>query len=497
MIMEYEVSRRSRRRRLGWGGFAACWMIFLLLAVFRGDAMAPIHHAEKVMAAHGRFARHNPYIPPGPGANFILVRWYERMMKKIAPDYVERRALDNSYYNIEVSDPKTGDGLLKTLHNLPRVHELKLYAGSYSKDGISHIVSLQGLAGLAIDVSELSDEDVGSIGTIPSLKWIEVNGILTAPKAISVIGQMKNLKRLKIRDVITSNGALAKLGRLTSIERLSLTLSPDVDQLSDLLSGMTRLRYLTLRRAGSGDLDLTCLNSLPHLQALVLNGTGFSDESIKHVAGMKTLTTLDLSDTSVGNGVAKLLTDSPQLQYIDLSSTQVGDVAMRCLTISPSPQNRLQWNTLNLNSTRITGDCLKHLVGIPLTTLHVSNCPNVSAGVPSLTQMPQLQWLSVAQTDVQLDELKQLRRLPKLNSLNVSGTEIGSSGLREIGMFPNVTRLYLRDMTISSADLEFIMTSFAARNLISTSSIALGTETGLTSDDLSSLRLRYPTVKLW
>lgn len=499
MTTDEEMSKRRLRRRLGWGVFAGCWIVFLLLAVFRGDAMAPIHNAEKAIKAHGRFARHERHVPPGPGANFALVRWYDRLMAKLAPDYVQRRTLDNCYYNIEITDPKADDELLEALQDLPAVHFLGIQTGNYSGEGISHIAALPELTRLALDVSDRTADDFARIAEIDNLTSLKMTGRLMAPEALSLIGQIGDLKHLEIRDPVSSNKELSRLGNLAELVSLSLTLSADADQLSVLLDDMNQLKSLTLRRSGTGEIDLSALESLPLLESLHLTGNGFTDESIRNVTGMSALTSLNLSNTLVEDGFAELLARSPNLSDVNLLGSQVGNRTLLLVAnlISSGHDSRLQ--SLNLTETNVTGDGLVHIVGLPITVLCINDCSDISAAVGSLGQMPQLKWLSVARTNLQVDDLKQLRTLPNLRFLSVSGTDVGRDGFREIAMFSRVTELDLRDTNVSRSDLECIMKKYRDRALATPCHIRVNVEESLelSLDEIRNLEQRYPGFQLW
>ena len=133
--------------------------------------------------------------------------------------------------------------------------------------------------------------------------------------------------------------------------------------------------------------------------------------------------------------------------HLDLTETNVTDADLAALRGASSLKS------LVLNDTSVSDEGLKHLIGLPLTTLNLRRTKITPAGLESLAQMGGLQVLDLSATDA----VRQLEPLAKLTSLEwvvLSRAEIPDSVFDVLSQLPKLGRLTLQSARLSEERLK-------------------------------------------
>lgn len=155
----------------------------------------------------------------------------------------------------------------------------------------------------------------------------------------------------------------------------------------------------------------------------------------------------DLVAATLGSEHAAGYTD---LTFVQLRQSTIADQDLRCL----AGQWRLR--SLSLEDTRVTGDGLRHLCGIHLTTLNLDGTPVTDAGLRHLRELHSLKTLFLEDTGVSDAGLAHLARLEELEVLHLGGTRISDNGLRELCGLTRLRWIQLNDTGVTDAGLEYL-----------------------------------------
>jgi len=171
-----------------------------------------------------------------------------------------------------------------------RSSEIRLSAESVDASHFGELaVGCGGLTTLVLDRTDLRDEDLEPLRSLPNLRWLKLPGPVGDP-GLEAIAACRDLEILNLPGAAFTDGGLAKLATL---DRLSL------------------LRFGSPRVTDSG---LGHLKSLPRLKALHLIGVPITDAGLEAVASVETLESFYLDRGEVTEaGLGRLLADRPDI----------------------------------------------------------------------------------------------------------------------------------------------------------------------------------------
>lgn len=131
-----------------------------------------------------------------------------------------------------------------------------------------------------------------------------------------------------------------------------------------------------------------------------------------------------------------------QLRSLDLSLTQVTDVGMRELRGLP------ELTGLSLSQTKVTEAGLMELRSPKLELLNFNKNSATVAICRALGEHRNLRYLSLADTDITDEALKELTPLENLETLSLDGCEkLTDAGIKELRILPNLKSLRVSGMT--------------------------------------------------
>jgi hypothetical protein len=151
---------------------------------------------------------------------------------------------------------------------------------------------------VATPQSQLTDDGLAPLTTLPALELLSIYGNRTTDAALVHVGQMRKLRTLVLNCDVTDTGL-------------------------ETLSGLTNLEQLDLTQSKITDAGIVSVKNFVKLKTLILNGTRLTNESLSTIAELKTLENLYLGDTSIDDAAVASLKQMEQLQTLFLLDTPI------------------------------------------------------------------------------------------------------------------------------------------------------------------------------
>jgi Leucine-rich repeat (LRR) protein len=194
------------------------------------------------------------------------------------------------------------------------------------------------------------------------------------------------------------------------------------DDLPALLALMPRgpCMHRLLLREPTSEVIAGLLKAHPEIESLHLDGGKVTDEDMKHLAGLKDLRDLQLAAPRVTDKGLAVLSKLRELEAVNFwcGVTPVTDKGLKALSELPNLQD------LWVDKTRIT-----------------------DAGLSQLRRLSKLKRLDVSRTHV--GRLKEWPDMPALQALSLAGTEIGDEDVVHLARYPRLRRLNLDETKIT------------------------------------------------
>jgi Leucine-rich repeat (LRR) protein len=261
---------------------------------------------------------------------------------------------------------------------------------------------------------------------------------------------------------------------------------------------LSSLRFLDLTGAEIADEDWAALGELTGLEVLSLANTNLPDAACRHLRNLSRLTSLNLSHTRVGDDGWQELRQLPDLQALILADTKItrfqakGLPSLRGLDLTHAPLRQLDLEDLP----EFQG--MLDLRGMPLRRVRMVDLPNLillsladtHPESVELANLPELAYLDLSYSSVNVPALAGLGQSPQLGSLLLRGATVTDEDLRWVGKIPSLEDLDLEETCITDAGLAHLTGLQSLRRLNLTSTLV--TDAGLAHlKGLSSLELLY------
>lgn len=164
---------------------------------------------------------------------------------------------------------------------------------------------------------------------------------------------------------------------------------------------------LTLSETKITDVGLVSLTKLTKLRKIRISKTAITDAAAEVLAQIPTLEDIDVSQTNFGNKGLKALQPLAKLRRLNLYTTKITDKGLVVLMDFKSKKT-LVW--LNIDKCALTDDAIPFLFPLEkLEWLHLGRTRLTNAGLTALTKMRTLKEVSVTNTNVTLDGVKQFK----------------------------------------------------------------------------------------
>lgn len=228
---------------------------------------------------------------------------------------------------------------------------------------------------------------------------------------LSHIGSLTTLKTLELQTSAISDAGLEVIGTLPELESLTLSQTSISAEGLKTLTGLSTLQLLALEECNIGDEAADSLAQIESLQTLNLSQTTMTDDGLAKLSPLKNLESLYLSGTQItGEGFAAF--DSHQnLKLLMLTETPLTPSGIQNLRQFPNLER------LYLNRVQIDHETLVQLMDM-LTTSH--------------PQLAGLFFEGASLTDESIEPLKAIAELPNLALVNLDQTEISKQAFRKL-----------------------------------------------------------------
>lgn len=240
--------------------------------------------------------------------------------------------------------------------------------------------------------------------------------------ALELLSCVPNVRGLSMPHLALPSAQFPRLARLTGLHHLDLGETPLTDKRLKQLAPLTELRTLRASYSEMSHTGLRALRKFEHLREValsvpnvelsgfralgeiatleVLELTGVGDAEVNALRGLSRLRDLQLPAGLVeGDGIENF----PLLSELRLQDSEADDTGMACLAALP----RLQF--LNISSSHISGEALKHLSGAKW-----------------------LEYLYASYTAIRDEHLPALHSLKHLLTIDLSGTQVTKKGLMRL-----------------------------------------------------------------
>ena len=303
----------------------------------------------------------------------------------------------------------------------------------------------------AVPAPQLTDAAMEQIASLPTLRYLTLDGCRVTDAGVRRIARMENLDNLALRCVPITDVSLESIAKIPSLARLVLEGQGLVVTGAGLkhLQSHPKLRDLHLVSLTLNDADMEAVGQIKDLWFLNVQNNPIGDAALERLKGLARLGVLDLGGTQVTSEGMRSLQTMKGLVNVSLDGTAVGDAGLRHLETVQS------LSTIRLDGTAVTDEGMKHL-GAMSGLYHVSlqNTRVSDAGLLHLAKLPNLRMLHLAGTRVTDTGAKTLGQIASLTELYLSDTRVTDEGVRNLGSPPNLSKLYLVHTRVTDAVLE-------------------------------------------
>jgi hypothetical protein len=272
-----------------------------------------------------------------------------------------------------------------------------------------YLTKLWSLRSLSLWGEELDDNEYRLLGRLTQLEKLRVSQETPMrPQHAAALARATSLRELHLDNAKISPEALKELAKLPNMEALDIDCSSYDrktgktlkqyqlrDEAAEAIATFPRLRSLMLFATQITDEGMEAIGRLTHLETLVVSSPNITSASFDHVAGMKHLKHLGTWEWKMDDAHLKKLSQFPSLTSLGL----VTDLTDKSV-IHLSELEQIERLTLN-------GDAI------------------TDASVPYLRRLHKLEWLNLSHTSI--DKLgraaKELRQAFPKCMINLPKTE--------------------------------------------------------------------------
>ena len=327
------------------------------------------------------------------------------------------------------------DDAAKQLAKLPYCEELFIHCENLTTDGLNELLSIPGIQELrlfstdGLDASALNtlqkvpgiwtlalfgedpdesfqssaEEALQALRYVPELRYLELIRIGGTDTELSELAKLKHLRRLEINGCSLNGSSLKYLSDSKNFWFASLSGESVTDELGEGLKELNSLRILELDGTSVTGKVGVGFSSFQNLEQLEVTSSSVDSRIGSHLEPCVSLKRLNLRDNPIDDNFVIPAEQLSQLEWVILSDTTVGD--QTCEQLSQLPKLRTLW----LDSTKVTDAGLKALadrVDLPLKELSLRKTEVSEAGVANLLKLKSLKKVTISDTVVVSDELK-------------------------------------------------------------------------------------------
>ncbi len=403
---------------------------------------------------------------------------YEDGMKEL----VKLSNLKRLYFN----GSRISDEDLKYLKELKLLQELDLSGTNVTDEGLKFLAVCPNLYYLHICV-DFTDEGLKNLIDIPALKIIRAhsNDNKISDEGLRYVSQLKTLERfwahwmenitdkgveylvelanLRMLDIghskLTERGYEA-LGTIESLEYLDVPSVGITDSCVQHLSKLTNLRNLEASGASKtplSDLTLQYQSKLTNLEELVTGGTLFTDKGVSYLTNLKKLRKLWLF-TAPQMTNQSLVHIGKLKELRDLALPINAKITISGLKSLNSLENleRLDLYCVQQDNTGMDISGLKNLKILAIGSHNKEDNRLRDSDLACLSQLKNLQDLSISTVGIGNEGLKHLQNLTNINRLQLLNSKIDDEGLKYLSRMEKLVDLWISGADFSGEGFKYL-----------------------------------------
>ncbi len=355
------------------------------------------------------------------------LRWLMLDFTSITDDHLAHLKSLNALETLSLHRNKqlNGEGLVH-LKDLSALREVRFYVTPIQDFGLEHIRHLKSLEALSLQSTQVTDEGLVYLQSLPHLKKLVLPGQIS-DQGLAQLKGLVSLEELSLYSPDITDGGLAHLKDLPLLKTLKI-FSPRVTRagLVQLLKYRPGLE-VNLCLDLNDDADMARLKGLPCVMSLYLARSQVTDAGLANIEGLTSLEQLNLSRTRITDAGLAHLQGLHELSVLDLTDTQITDVGVAYL------KDLTALRTLRLWNTYITDAGLENLKGLKSLALLILDGTQISdAGLVHLEDLANLSGLFLRQTHITGAGLAHLKGLTSLNDLGLAGTPLTDAAVEHL-----------------------------------------------------------------
>ncbi len=339
----------------------------------------------------------------------------------------------------------------QSLGKMRKLNDLTLWFHRFDVETNHAIRSLGQLKTLVLCANGLSTDSYESIGTLSNLKRLELNNERLTGKEFQSIGRLRNLEYINLDNGSYVDSDFQKLSGLKKLRELTCRGPINGTGLAAFTN--TKIEKLDISGEKLTSSGFAAICGLSNLQKLTICPCKSQPEWSNVLANLSQLQEFNVACPATGaDSWARALAQSSNLESVNLSNSDFSDEGIRFLLSLPHLEK------LNIGNTRVTDrglDMLKNMQ--QLQDLTVSHCKISDAGMKSIGALAGLRQLHLEYTPITDEGLGYLVPLSNLESLQLDGTEITGMGLEHVAKLPALRKLNLRESTVRSDSISFLV----------------------------------------
>lgn len=354
------------------------------------------------------------------------------------------------YGNFGVTDASCDD-----IANISSLRELDINATGITGEGLKKLSALPSLYSLSLGLSKgIAASDLEHLRSCRSLKSLAIQSAEHDENLVEQLGSLSSLRVINLMNINMSEADITRLQKLLPECSVIHPSAPpyETDQQvakwvienngSFSLHGSSHQQHLRLPQQPSYALDSieivgidgqtmksSQFDGLRSLEKLSLMKMTSSDNGLAMISNLLTLRFLAVSYSDVSSSGLEQIKDLNQLEALHLKGCwNLSDDALQQLA------SLTHLTTLGLDQTPLTNIGLKHVGKISgLQDLLLASCPNIGAsGIEYLATLPKLRYLNLNSTPITDSAIPHLQKMKSLRVLMVCSAQITADGAKRL-----------------------------------------------------------------
>ena len=384
---------------------------------------------------------------------------------------------------LDLNSTGVTDAGLASLKGLAALQVLNLAATQVTGDGLTHLKDLASLQSLNLDGTLVTDAGLEHLKGLPALRDLDLGGAPITDAGLEHLKSLTGLRSLSLKKTRITDAGLEHLKGFTGLSDLALTNTAITDRGLAYLEGMSGLRSLVLGHNWLTDAGLEHLKGLTGLRTLHLTDIGITDAGLEHLKGLTKLEWLNLGGVArvSDSGLRQLQQSLPKVTIVTERTWSAVQSALKAGPLPYEPATE----SAELAARGYVARTFDSKVAFDVWVYESiwSKAPTRIGGTPSVAPLkispcvywfvqpvaPVKDWDTVIQemkanrvpglklaTDTTDSDLKRLAGLTQLDYLSLANTQVTDAGLIHLAGLTELWSLDLEGTRISGPGLEHL-----------------------------------------